>query len=209
MLIPYKTICQKYNVGATGVLHIGAHWAEEAKDYYTNGVTKSIWVEADPESVEIASNVLSIYPNTQLITACCTDKDGVLVHFNRSNNQGQSSSILALEHHKVAHPEVMYIDTISLCTTRIDSLLTPLDLKGFRFVNMDIQGAELLALKGMGKLLEIPEFLYLEVNKLPLYTGCALIEEIDDYVAKFGFKRVETAWCGNTGWGDALYIRKK
>ena len=51
------------------------------------------------------------------------------------------------------------------------------------------------------------DYLYLEVNKDYVYKNCCLVEEIDDYVQKYNFKRVETKWNLNHGWGDALYIK--
>ena len=75
------------------------------------------------------------------------------------------------------------------------------------FLNIDIQGAELLALKGMGDLIKEYDYLYLEVNSEEVYMGCGLITEIDIYLEKYNFKRVETKWWGNAGWGDAFYIR--
>ena len=35
------------------------------------------------------------------------------------------------------------------------------------------------------------------------------IDEMDEFLAEFGFERVETYWPSeNWSWGDALYIRK-
>jgi len=48
---------------------------------------------------------------------------------------------------------------------------------------------------------------YVEVNTKPLYQGCALVGEIDDFLHKFGFLRMETKMTG-AGWGDAIYQRK-
>lgn len=210
MLIPYKTICEKYNIRPTGILHIGGHWAEEASDYYSNGVQRTIWVEANLECMMNLIANLAPYPDHIVFNDCCTDTDGEEVTFNISNNQGQSSSILQLEHHKMAHPEVHYIAHQTLRTKRVDTLFRDNDLsiQDYQFINIDIQGAELLALKGMGELLNHVSYLYLEINTLPLYTGCALIQDIDEYVEQFGFKRVETSMSGNHGWGDALYIKQ-
>lgn len=210
MLISYKTICEKYNIRPTGILHIGGHWAEEAPDYYTNGAQRTIWVEANPECMMNLIANLTPYPDHIVFNDCCTDTDGEEVTFNISNNQGQSSSILQLEHHKIAHPEVHYIAHQTLRTKRIDTLFRENDLsiQDYQFINIDIQGAELLALKGMGELLNHISYLYLEINTLPLYTGCALIQDIDEYVGQFGFKRVETVMSGNHEWGDALYIKQ-
>lgn len=81
----------------------------------------------------------------------------------------------------------------------------PYDFANFR--NIDIQGAELLALKGMTKVINNYDYIYLEVNKEHLYKDCALIDEIDSFLNTFNFTRVETFWT-DYNWGDALYIKK-
>jgi FkbM family methyltransferase len=48
----------------------------------------------------------------------------------------------------------------------------------------------------------------LEVNNAYVYKNCALVHEIDDYLMKYNFKRIETKWT-NENWGDALYINIK
>jgi hypothetical protein len=65
----------------------------------------------------------------------------------------------------------------------------------------------LKVLKSMGDLLKNFQYAYIEVNKAELYKGCPMIQEIDAYLAGFGFKRVEVKWAGNFGWGDAFYIK--
>jgi hypothetical protein len=51
--------------------------------------------------------------------------------------------------------------------------------------------------------------IYTEVNTEHVYKDCALIGDIDEYLGRFGFTRVETNMYLNCGWGDAFYIRKK
>ena len=76
----------------------------------------------------------------------------------------------------------------------------------YNFLNLDIQGAELLALKGMKNSLEKINYIYTEVNSAEVYKKCAQIEELDEYLSEFGFKRVETKMTPYE-WGDAFYIR--
>jgi hypothetical protein len=72
--------------------------------------------------------------------------------------------------------------------------------------NFDIQGAELLALKGGKDSLQHVDCLYLEVNDREVYIGCARVEEIDRFLSDF--TRVWTRITPH-GWGDALYVRKE
>jgi hypothetical protein len=73
-------------------------------------------------------------------------------------------------------------------------------------VNIDVQGAELQAIKGMGNLVRAVDAIYCEVNKEELYEGCAVVNEIDEYLKNYHFQRVATRWIIGKGWGDALYL---
>lgn len=208
MLIDFRNLFPKYNINPKGVLHIGANVGEEAPIYNQLGITDVYWIEANYNLIsKLKQNVDPFYH--KVITACIGDSDGQEVVFNISNNAGQSSSYLEFGTHKTAHPDVHYTDHIIMKTCRIDTIFNVhrLGIPLFDFLNIDLQGAELKALKGMGELLHQFKWAYLEVNKEELYKGCALVGEIDEYMLTFGFKRVETKWCGNTGWGDALYIK--
>ncbi len=142
-----------------------------------------------------------------MYTAVITDKDDDTVVFNMSNNV-QSSSIFDLELHATEHPDVVYIDSVEMNTITVNSFLDSLkiDSTKLNFWNIDIQGAELLALKGASKYLQHVDVLYLEVNTKELYKGGALINEIDDFLASYKFSRKITEMT-NHGWGDALYIK--
>ena len=80
-----------------------------------------------------------------------------------------------------------------------------IDPTGYDFWNFDIQGAELLALKGALQSLRYAKVLYLEVNERELYKNCALISDIDEFLLQYNFKRVLTNMTQH-GWGDALYL---
>ena len=207
MLIPYSELVQKYNMKVHGILHIGAHDCEELGAYLQKGtpINKIIWLEGNPALVE---KIKKRNDNIIIKNSIVSDVDDKLVIFNITNN-GQSSSILELGTHQKYYPHIKYVQKITGKTKRVDTLYKEekIDEKFANFLNIDIQGAELLALKGMGKLLNNFDYLYLEVNREEIYKDCCLVEELDDYLKKFCFSRVETRWT-NANWGDAFYIRK-
>jgi len=210
MLIPYKALKEKYGINPIGVLHIGASTGQELKDYYDNGIKYSVWIEAIPSVFkELQANV-SKYENALAINACITDIDGDLIEFNVSNNEAQSSSIFEFGTHSTAHPEVVFVDKIELTTTRVDTLFSEhqLSMSDYKFLNIDLQGAELLALKSMSELINDVDYVYIEVNKAELYKGCPLVEDIAEYLMVRGFELKELEWCGNFGWGDAFFMRE-
>jgi hypothetical protein len=74
---------------------------------------------------------------------------------------------------------------------------------------VDIQGVELRALKGLGSRITEFNWIYTEVNKSEVYRGCSLVEDLDIYLARQGFKRISTRWEIGKGWGDAIYANEK
>jgi hypothetical protein len=76
------------------------------------------------------------------------------------------------------------------------------------FINLDIQGAELPAIKGLGKLLKLVDYIFVEVNRREVYMNCTIVSDLDSFLSENGFKRVTTRWYFRQGWGDALYIRE-
>ena len=77
------------------------------------------------------------------------------------------------------------------------------------FLNLDIQGAELSALRGMGRNISTCLAIYTEVNLRELYKGVPLLEEMDAFLSEKGFVRVDWEIFSQLGWGDALYINQQ
>lgn len=208
MLIKFSEIVNKYGI-PKGIIHIGAHLMEERNDYKSQGLYNTIWVEANPKvysNIEFVNNESN---NERVFNYAISDEDNKLYEFNITNN-GQSSSILKLDKHKIHHPQIHVSDVINVHSKRMDSLLSENDINinDYDFLNIDIQGAELLALKGFGDLLNNIKYIYTEINTNTLYEDCALVSEIDEYLSNYGFKRIETSMT-EFEWGDALYINER
>lgn len=211
MLIDFRQLFPKYGIKPKGVLHVGANVGEEAPVYDEMGIPFVMWVEANPEIFEQLKTNVAKYQDHHTTNECIGDTDGEEVLFHVSNNGSQSSSILELGTHKTAHPEVHYVKDIPMKTKRLDRIFAvqPDGSFPYDFLNIDLQGAELKALRGMGELIRQFKWVYLEVNQAELYIGCPHVNDLDLFLNAFGFKRVETRWCGNFGWGDALYIKRR
>jgi FkbM family methyltransferase len=144
------------------------------------------------------------FPNALIVHAVVSDKEEE-VTFYRANN-GQSSSILELGLHTTLHPHVCYTDSYQTQAVPLKDVICKYDID-YNFINLDIQGMELKALKGMEEYLHTIDYIYTEVNCDYVYKDCALISEMDDYLLSLGFKRVETSWSEAEKWGDAFYVR--
>jgi FkbM family methyltransferase len=208
MLISFENLKNHFKHGMPkGVLHIGAHYAQELQSYLDSGIEKIIWIEANHKIADKLKQEISKHPGSTSYFFAAHEFDNLEIDLNVSNNE-ESSSIYEFGTHAVEHPHVVYVDKITVKTSSIDTfmLTNNIDRSFFDFVNIDIQGAELLALKGMKNQLEHVRYIYLEVNEKPLYQNCALIGDIDIFLSKNGFSRAAVAMTKH-GWGDALYVK--
>lgn len=203
MLIPPRAL-SLMGVHPTGVLHIGAHEAEESPTYQSQHWGPVTWVEMLPDKAAALRKRFADDPQNAVIEAACWSSETTLT-IHRADN-GQSSSLLEPSGHLEAHPEVGFSDTSLVVTKRLDNVL-PHHAR-FDFVNIDAQGAELQILLGLGSWIEKVKWAYVEVNEKTLYDGCALLPDLDAYFRSHGFVRA-FRWMagGHVGWGDGLYIR--
>jgi len=204
MLIKFDYLVRKYcNSNIKGILHIGAHECEEIRAYEKIiSRNKILWIEAIPEKVTLCKQRYNNILIEQAVVSDVVEN----VTFNVSNN-GQSSSILELGLHTLYHPNVHYINSYNVTTKILRDILPKYNIP-FNFINLDIQGAELKALKGMSEYLSNVDYIYTEVNDDYVYKGCNLIGEIDEFLKEYNFERVETKMTAFK-WGDAFYVKKK
>ena len=207
MLIPFEQVfyyIQSLGKKITGILHVGAHECEERYDYNRFGISDAdiYWVEGNEDKVKLMKG-----RGIQHIYSALIDEAERDVIFNITNN-GQSSSILDLETHAKHYPQIVVSETRAMRTTTLKSLIQQesIPIERCNFWNFDIQGAELLALKGAEEHIQHADFIYLEVNVEKLYKDCALLSEIDTFLAEKGFARTGMKLV-EQGWGDALYVR--
>ena len=203
MLIDFNKLFPRHHIYPKGVLHIGANIGEEAPTYLKLGIRKQIWIEGNPEIFLKLKQNINHNPQAVALNYVIGDENKP-VTFHIANNGSQSSSVLELGTHKQQHPSVHFTHDIQTTMHRIDSL--ELDLNDVDFLNIDLQGFEYEALKGMGDLLKKFKWAYLEINRAQVYQGCTQVDSLDLFMLANGFRRVETArWIGD--WTDALYIK--
>lgn len=203
MILDYNEIINNSNVKVKGVIHIGAFHGQEKHTYNNLNIKNVIWIDANPNYENIIRD--NVGDDTIIITGIGNVND--ILTFNVANN-GQSSSFLEFGTHLEEHPGINFTEKINVPVKRMVDVINEynININDYNFLNIDIQGYELEAFKGFDNQLYNFDFIYCEVNVKELYIGCPLIEDIDNYLEKFNFKRVLTNITGH-GWGDAFYIK--
>lgn len=211
MLITMDRLQAEYGVSPKRVLHIGAHLGEEAAAYHEAGVEEVMWVEANPELFGELEARVRAYPGQHAAQAAISDTDGGTATLHLCTFT-MASSILAPKEHLVTYPGMHYPRAVEVTTSTIDTLLRCCygRYDAFDMLNIDIEGAELLAFRGAEMTLPHLQWVYLEVNHREMYEGCAMLPDVDAFLRARGFDRVAMADEGwDHGFSDACYARRE
>lgn len=202
MLLDFDSLYVKYNLDIKGVLHIGSHFGQENVVYQRYGIKNKIFFEPLPHTFEILKQNVK---DGVLVNVALGSANSKIKMYVETVNQGQSSSILKPKKHLTQYPHITFNSICEVDMIKLDDY--EYVRENYNFINMDVQGYELEVLRGGRKSLESIDYIMTEVNRDEVYVNCAQITELDYFLSKYGFKRVETTWDGGT-WGDAFYIKE-
>jgi FkbM family methyltransferase len=194
-------------VRVEGVIIVGAHDGRELTNYISRGAMRISLFEPQRDIFEILLGIVKDLPcairaEAYNVGLSNEAKSAVLY---KASNDGLSSSILKPLFHLQQYPDILFTNTENITLITGDSVSSLHE--GYDFMQIDVQGAELLVLQGCQKLIKNLRHIVCEVNIEELYEGCARVQEIDRFLQESGFVRVKTIWNGTT-WGDALYSRE-
>lgn len=203
MTLPFEQLVKEYNLNIKGIIQLGAHYSEELPIFQSLGISDFVFIEPLPHAFKIIQEKTKDIPGAILYNVACSNEEGQMEMFVDSTNEGQSSSLLEPKLHLEVANWVVFDRRETVEVKKVDNL--EFDRSKFNCAILDIQGAELKALQGAIETLPYIDIIYTELNYTELYSGCCLVEDLDKFLAEFGFKRVASD--GNGHWGDGLYIK--
>lgn len=201
--ISFKALVKAFGIKPCTVVHCGAGLVEEAEIYNHANFGPVYWIEAHPDIFEEATKLLARFPNQKIIEAALWD-ECIDVKMNVASNLG-SSSLLKSHLHTEIFPEISFRESVTLETKRLDEIQITID-SGSLLI-MDLQGAELKALKGALRILPKFNYLYIEVAELELYKGAPQIKEIVDFLYS-DFQLADWQISEKYGYGNLFFIRR-
>lgn len=206
----YMSLFRKlYGLKPNNIVHVGAHLAEERSEYERSGILGTgvcIWVEAQPDKAAYCRKLFRDSQQHRVIEALVWSKSNVEMVLNITNETA-SSSVFSLEDHKNIYPEIEVIEKLKKRSSTLFEIL-PKDIE-IDFMVLDIQGAELEALIGLGDRIKEVKWIYTEVSRRDLYKFGVQYSELNKYLEDRGFVKKFVEWDRNAGWGDALYLRRE
>lgn len=110
-------------------------------------------------------------------------------HWNYGNKSG---SLLEPASDAPMFGWIHFNRTTEVACMRLDEYAVKQNLRRIDWMHLDVQGAELLVLKGAGKFLQRTRAVWLEAMNEPLYQGQVEREELEQFLKREGFSLVAT-----------------
>lgn len=195
----------KAMISCNGIIHMGGHRGQEAAiyDWFNK---KTIWIEANPNILDDLKDNVELYFNQKVIHALLSNKDKVLTRFYLSSNDAASSSLFKFGTGDL-HSAIRMTNFIELETIKFDSMVEAkrIDINEYDFWVMDLQGAELLALKGSINSLKKCKFIYAEISKVDIYENGAQWHELKNFL---NFHKFSPVWEPIEDHTDVLFCKQ-
>lgn len=193
-------------VAPRGVIHVGAHHGEEAEYYDSHGVATVAWIEAEPDAFDVLSRRVASLPGHHCIEALAGERDDEERAFYRHRfpggaKRGFCSTLPWRDERRRADPVLSRLETFEVRPMRVSTVATALRERGlspsmFQYLAINVQGAEIMVLRGLGEYLPAIEWIYCEAEldrASSRYEGAPVITEVADWLAARGFRGVEPA----------------
>lgn len=201
--------CAKYTI-----VEIGARDCRETVSFDLLLPGSDIFTfECNPETLSQCRNAIVGKKNIKLIEKAVIDNEGTVTFYQINNektitehpggiNPGASSIFEANEEYP---PEKYVQNKISVPTTTLKKFSEIYNVKNIDLLWMDIQGAELLALKGAGDFIEKISLINLEVEFFSIYKNQPLFQELKSFLNEKGFRLYTFTAMGKFA-GDAVFL---
>lgn len=196
------------------VFEFGSRYGEDAIEFVgtlTNVLVHSF--ECNPAAVQICKENIKSYPRIKLNEFALSDEDGKVKFYPinpkltkttwADGNLGASSMFVASGDYPV---EDYVQDEIEVDCMRLDTYCLLNNVENIDIVWMDVQGAELLVLKGLGTRINSVNCFHLEVEFFEIYKNQPLWKEVRAFLEDNGFHFVGFTNKGKYS-GDAVFVR--
>jgi FkbM family methyltransferase len=198
------------------IVHVGAHWGEDAGFYEAYGARTVLWIEADPDTfARLSAEMGARNGATRHLCECAlvSASDGEALGFHRFKGDGASSSV-----HKATaelterFPQAGETgEVLQMQTRSLPEILSrhgvDVAAAGRAMLVVDVQGHEYAVLTGLGQGLEAFDMCKCEVSRVPLYEGGARFEDIDAHMKSHGFRLASHRYIQVPRHGDVLYLK--
>jgi FkbM family methyltransferase len=195
------------------VVETGARDCSETAAFSQRLPNASIYAfECNPATLPVCRRVVENLPNATLVEKAVADQDGTMTFYPidpestdtdwEDGNPGASSLFKA----SGEYPLERYVQNeITVSATRLGTFLEEKRIPRIDLLWMDIQGAELMALTGLGEQIRNVKVIHTELEFFEIYAGQPLFGEIKRFLNRHGFRLAAFTALGPYS-ADAIFI---
>jgi FkbM family methyltransferase len=208
--------------GRLTIFDVGACEAEDSIRYSNLFPHSTVYAfEPRKDNCIMASELIKKYNKTNIIleNVALSDKTGFAEFFlsegeppHLRNDEhwdygNKSSSLLPPSQEMKEHISwLTFHDKISVPTRRLDDYTIEKNIEAIDLMHLDVQGAELLVLKGAGVFIDKIKIIWMEVEAVGLYKNQPLKTDVEQFMIQNNFVNIlDTV---NLISGDQLYVNK-
>ncbi len=198
------------------IFEFGSRYGEDSIEFAKKYPQATVYAfECNTNTLAECRKNISAYKNIILTEKAISDVNGTVSFYKidkektettwADGNQGASSLLKASGKYPVENyvQEEIKVDSITLSSFINANHIDTVDI-----LWMDIQGAELLALKGLGDDIAKVKLMHLEVEFFEIYTNQPLFDEISAFLNDAGFELLGFSSQSNYS-GDAIFVNKQ
>lgn len=197
------------------IFDVGSRDCVQSIEFYKHFPNSKIYAfECNPNTLEICKKNIEPYNDRiTLIEGAVCDYDGNISFYPinqdktitswKDGNPGASSIFKSNGKYTV---EQYVQDEIITCCHRLDSVMDKRGIPNVDIIWMDLQGAELLALKGLGNHLQNVKYIHTEVSYKEMYSGQVMFNELNDFVLSNNFLVLNNLT--SQGWQEDIMYKK-
>jgi FkbM family methyltransferase len=199
------------------IFDIGSRDCIQSIEFYKEFPNSKIYAfECNPNTLDICKKNIEPYSDRiTLIEGAICNYDGNIIFYPinqektittwKDGNPGASSIFKTNNKYTI---ETYIQDKMITKCHRLDSIMDKYDISCVDLIWMDLQGAELLALKGLGKHIQNVKYIHTEVSYKEIYSGQVMFKELDDFIFSNNFSIMNKLTL--QGWQeDAIYKKNK
>lgn len=196
------------------IFDIGSRDCEQSIEFYKAFPNAKIYAfECNPNTLDLCKRNIQGYSRIHLIEGAVCDYNGDITFYpiNQKKtvttwidgNPGASSLFKS----NGMYPVEKYVqDEIKVKAHRLDTLMQKYNIPRVDIIWMDLQGAELLALKGLGNHLDKVRYIHTEVSHKEMYTGQVMFNELNNFILSKGFSVANNI--SMNGWQEDIIYSK-
>lgn len=213
----YKVVDALIGTGEVKVVfEFGARYGEDTVELAGRFRNAMIYTfECNPRTLPALRERTKSFRNILLTENAISDQEGEIEFYQINpektrttwvdGNQGASSIYKASGKYPI---EQYGQDMIRVRAITLESFMVQNNIASIDVMWMDVQGAELNALKGLGNKIKDLKIVHLEVEFIEIYKGQPLFGSVDSYLKKSGFDQL--GFTSKTHYsGDVVYVNRR